>query len=354
MISSRKPVAPLVPPTGPAPRISFLIAAWNEAHGIAACLESVVQLSYPNLEVVVCAGGSDRSFEIASQIDDPRLIVLEQCAGDGKQHSLRRCLERASGEIIYQLDADCRIPEATFARVAGPVVRREEEVVNGTVYTPLPGQLDNPFVVSQCANWVYTALHRPAYCARLTGANSALRRDLLEQVGAFHPEVGVGEDYELAKRLVQAGARIRYAFDASIVTEHPTRFRAYFNQQARWLRSAVVHGPRFGAWREAATNLRTSLVGLAMLALPCLCLTLMLVAGTTSLTLRLIATIWAVLFLHALCSRVRYLKFTSLWLGIQIPWRTYLLLPGYVLLDFLAWTIPLFQYPVRSWREHWS
>ena len=109
--------------------MSFLVAAWNEEATLQACIEAILGLSYPNLEIVLCAGGADRTWEIASRLSDARLILLEQHPGDGKQKSLQRCLERSSGDMIYLLDADCRITEEAFARILGPILHREELAV---------------------------------------------------------------------------------------------------------------------------------------------------------------------------------------------------------------------------------
>src|SRR5262245_55148737 len=80
------------------PRVSALVAAWNEARGIAEHIGSFLALSYPNIELILCAGGPDGTFELASRHADERVIVLDQHPGEGKQHSLARCLEHATGE----------------------------------------------------------------------------------------------------------------------------------------------------------------------------------------------------------------------------------------------------------------
>jgi cellulose synthase/poly-beta-1,6-N-acetylglucosamine synthase-like glycosyltransferase len=332
-----------------APCVSFLVAAWNEESTVRACIDAILCLSYPNLEVVLCAGGADRTWEIASQLRDPRLILLEQSRGDGKQKSLQRSLEKASGDIIYLLDADCLITEAAFARILSPILDREEQAVTSIPCTPLPGQIHSPFVLSQCASRAYTSICQAAYCSGLSGANSAVRREPLEKAGAFTTHAPSGVDYDLGKRLLGLGMRIRYRADASLPIKFHTRIVPYLRQQARWLRNVVILGARFRKYREVAACLSTSLLGITMLLVPLLWIT----PGIPSTLTRLSGAAWAFAFLHACMSRLRYLKITAEWLGLRVPLRAVLLLPLFLLIDFLAWTIPLGQYPVRSSRKRW-
>ncbi|HML18244.1 MAG TPA: glycosyltransferase family 2 protein [Bryobacteraceae bacterium] len=335
-----------------APLVSFLLAAWNEESTLRPSVDAVLHLGYPNLEIVVCAGGTDRTWQIASEFSDSRLILLNQQPGDGKQKSLARCLNRASGEIIYLLDAGGQITDSAFARMLGPILSRNEQAVTSIPCTPFPEQLASPFVVSQCACRVYTSIYQPEYCSGLSGANSVIRRPALEQAGGFRAELGAGGDYDLGKHLVRAGIRIRYDARASFPIEFHTKLGAYLRQQARWLRTVVIHGIRFRAYREVASCLLTSLVGLAMLVLPFLALAAVFL-GISSAIVRICATAWAIGLGHAFLSRLRYLKVAALWLGIRVHRNTVALLPVFLLIDFLAWTIPLFQYPSKQWRHRW-
>ena len=339
--------------SGDPPGVSFLVAAWNEESTVRACIEAILRLTCPKLAIVLCAGGTDRTWEIASQLSDPRLTLLEQRPGDGKQKSLQRCLEKASGDILYLLDADCLITEAAFARVLSPILNHEEQAVTAIPCTPLPEQLPLPFVLSQCASRVYTSICQPEYCSGLSGANSAVRREPLQKAGGFTTEAPSGVDYDLGQRLLRLGTRIRYRADASIPTKFHTRVGPYLRQQARWLRNVVVLGRRFRNYREVTACLFTSLVGFAMLIIPCLLLTRAFLPDIPPTLVRLAAALWMCAFLHALMSRLRYLGIAAEWLGIRFPLRAALLLPLFLLIDFLAWTIPLGQYPVNSLRQRW-
>jgi cellulose synthase/poly-beta-1,6-N-acetylglucosamine synthase-like glycosyltransferase len=354
----RKRVSSLIAARTPVPRdltsterVSFLVAAWNEESTIEACIQAILHLNHPDFEVILHAGGTDRTWEIASRIPDPRLVVLLQRQGEGKQASLQKCFERASGEIIYLLDAGCLITNDAFARILQPIILGKEQAITSSPCVPFPAQMGSPFVANQCAARVYTSISQPEYCPGLAGANSAIRRAALEQAGGFHPGIRTGGDYDLGQRLLGHGVRIRYDVEASFPIRFHMRVRPYLRQQARWLRNVVSHGMRFGAYREVASCLATSLVGFAMLSLPLIALVLSY--PLVSPTAMIIGGCWAMLFLYACFSRFRYLKVASLWLDTPLMPSAVAMIPACLTIDFLAWSIPLVQYPSKKLRERW-
>ena len=119
------------------------------------------------------------------------------------------------------------------------------------------------------------------------------------------------------------------------------------------VRNVVIHGIRFRAYPEVVMSLTTSLIGAVMLLLPCLWTLCPFISGISSTALRVSAGFRVAIFLHAFLSRLRYVGTASAWLGIRFPRRVVLLIPAHLLVDFLAWTIPLGQYPVKILRDGW-
>src|SRR5512132_4146763 len=46
-----------------APKVSILVAAWNERDTIDAHIRSFSELRYPNIELILCAGGADDTLD---------------------------------------------------------------------------------------------------------------------------------------------------------------------------------------------------------------------------------------------------------------------------------------------------
>ena len=166
---------------------------------------------------------------------------------------------------------------------------------------------------------------------------------MLERSGGLDTEAATGTDYVLAKMLSRAGARIRLVPQSLVATEYPETIRSYLRQQRRWLRNVVLHGRRFEATDEVRSSLRTSAVGAGMLLLP---------FGTVIFGPELFV-LWLLLLLHAVFSRVRYLRFTSIALGLPFGARQVAIQIPMLLLDFAAWSLTLLDYLSPQRRSRW-
>lgn len=306
-----------------APKVSALVAAWNEAGNIDAHIKSFLALAYPNIELILCAGGSDDTLARARRYSGERIVVLEQRAGEGKQRALARCYEQANGEIIYLTDADCLFDDEALVRLLAAIVNDGERVATGR-FAPLPNQQRNPFVNNQWAVDTYARSHAGAYVTGLIGRNAVSTRAALKQSHALEVDVAIGTDYYLAKRLIAEGYRIRYVHGSVVSTHYHTMLMPYVQQQSRWLRNIMLHGRQFGAHNEVAGAIRNCSVGIVTVALPLF-------------TPILGAIAWALWFM-GLCfagiNRARYLLFSRS-CSQPTPLQALLLAPLYAVLDLI-------------------
>ncbi len=335
------------PPTlATTPRVTVLVAAWNEADLIDQHIRSVLSLRYPNLEYVLCAGGADDTYRLAKRYERPGVIVLEQRPGEGKQAALRRGLERASGEIIFLTDADCLVDDANFERTIAPIVAGEDEATSGAS-RPLGRQLASETLATyRWAADAYASAHAPLHGEGLFGRNAAVSRSALKQAGDLRADVPTGTDYHLAKSLLAAGLPIRQVVESQVTTRYPNSLGTYLRQQRRWLRNPVVLGWRFRAYHEVAVALRTSLIGLGMLLVP----------AALPLAGRGLLALWLLALATSVAGKVRYLAFAALVekaVNRRVVLRACASAVPLTLVEFAVWAAPLADLLVPSWRRKW-
>lgn len=91
-----------------APLISVVIPAYNHEKFIGAAMDSVLQQSHRNLEVVVVDDGStDRTAEVVLAYDDSRIRYYHQENQDA-YNTINRGISLAKGEYISILNSDDR------------------------------------------------------------------------------------------------------------------------------------------------------------------------------------------------------------------------------------------------------
>lgn len=104
------------------PSVSICIAARNETHALAQCLEYVLKSDYPKLEILVLDDSSD---------DDTSLIIksfagagVRFIAGAslpsnwlGKNHAYQTLIDEASGDYVLFLDVDTAVTVDTVTKL---------------------------------------------------------------------------------------------------------------------------------------------------------------------------------------------------------------------------------------------
>lgn len=323
------------------PRVSVLVAAWDEGPRIEAHIRSFLALRYPAIELVICAGGADHTYERALALAGPTVTVLRQEPGEGKQRALARCLARASGELLYLTDADCRYDDEALVRLLAPLVAGESEAATGAS-RPLDEQLCRVLPRHLWAADVASDARRPAASEGILGRNAAVTRRAIERIGGLDYPAPTGTDYQLAKRLLRAGVGIRFVRESVVATGYPETLEAYRRKQSRWLRNLLLYGPRYGARHEVAATRRTIAVGAGLLALP--------LAGLRFLPA---LQLWLVLLLHGSLARLRYARVLAALDGRPVGWRHALALPALTLADMLAWASPLWDLLSPRRRNQW-
>jgi biofilm PGA synthesis N-glycosyltransferase PgaC len=102
------------------PRVSFVIAAYNEERNIGEKLRNTLALDYPAsaLEVLVVSNGStDRTTEIVGTFPDPRVRLID-LPEPGKARALNAGAAAATGEILVFTDADFFLDDHTLRLLA--------------------------------------------------------------------------------------------------------------------------------------------------------------------------------------------------------------------------------------------
>lgn len=241
------------------PQVSLIAAAWNEEANLEAFLSSYTTLDYLNKELILCAGGTDRTYEIAKNWASPTITVLKQEKGQGKFNALQNCLTYTNGAIIMLTDSDSILNSEGFRKLLAPIINKETSVTTGFVH-PLPAQKNIPFVYNQ---WLYMCykltgfLKKSANSSFLLGQNSAILKPLI--VAAYDVKLPAitGDDTYLALHVINQGHRILRVPDSSVASDFPDTFMKFVRQRSRWRRDYFVHqyanGNRKVIWKEIIT-----------------------------------------------------------------------------------------------------
>jgi biofilm PGA synthesis N-glycosyltransferase PgaC len=238
---------PLPPPSDlHFPALTILIAAYNEAAGIADAVENVLTQDYSGeLELLVIDDGSaDRTAEIVATRAqfEPRLRLIRAHHG-GKEAALNRGLAEAGGALIATVDADTRLAPGSLTRLASRLLIAPPDTVAaaGAVFVANPRE----GLLAREQDWDYflgiASIKRQQGLLQGTlvaqGAFSVYDAHALRAAGGW-PDA-IGEDIVLTWAFLSDGAEVSYEPTAIAFTEAPTGLGAYIRQRRRWARGMI-------------------------------------------------------------------------------------------------------------------
>ena len=270
---------PLIPP------VAILVPALNEEGSISVSVRNLLDLDYPELEVIVINDGStdktlnvlERAFSLrpvrmiyVNKADsapvrgvyrsesEPRLIVLDKQSGGSKSDAVNAGLNVARSPYICVVDADSVLERDALLRIMIPVLHNPEQVVGvGGIVRVLNGsELEHGSVrkirlphkgieAVQVVEYLRAFLIGREAWARgnmltiISGAFGVFRTDMVRDVGGYRTSA-IGEDLDLVMRLHRklrdSGQKYRIQFvpDPVCWTEVPSDLRSLAKQRARW------------------------------------------------------------------------------------------------------------------------
>jgi cellulose synthase/poly-beta-1,6-N-acetylglucosamine synthase-like glycosyltransferase len=205
------------------PRVSLIIAAYNEEQSIGAKLDNVLKLDYPReqLEVLVASDGSDdRTNEIVASYENDiiRLLPLER---QGKAGALNAAVAQASGDILVFSDANSMYHPLAIRELVAPFA---DELVGGVagnqVYVSASQSEQGEQQYWNFDRKLKQSQSSAGNAISATGAIYAIRRALFQGVPA-----GVTDDFATSTSVIAQGYRLVFAPDA-IAYEPPAESSA--------------------------------------------------------------------------------------------------------------------------------
>jgi len=234
-----------VPPDPDPPRISVVVCTYNGGETVAETIERLLELRYPDLEVIVVIDGStDETIRIVERHDEVRMIRTEN---RGLSAARNTGLEAATGEIIAYIDDDA-YPDLHWLDYLAAAFRNGDFVGVGGPNLAPP---EDPFLAQVVAN----APGGPTYvlitdveAEHIPGCNMAFRRDAMRAIGGFDPRFRTaGDDVDICWRLQGAGGRLGFHPGAVVWHHRRPSLRRYWKQQVGYGRAEALLE---GKWPE--------------------------------------------------------------------------------------------------------
>lgn len=218
------------------PPVSVLIPAFNEEKTIEKTIESILESTYLDLEIIVIDNNShDRTAELVTRFTDGKVKLVRE-KRQGKFAALNRGIKNARGKILVAVDADTQVLPNTIFELIQPFQNPRVGAVAGNLKI---GNVINPLTAFQAVEYI-TSLHldRRAYeilgaVPVVPGALGAWRKRAVLAAGGYKEDT-LTEDADLTIRVQRAGYKVIFVGTAVGYTEGPETIQAFLKQRLRW------------------------------------------------------------------------------------------------------------------------
>lgn len=184
--------------------LAVVMPVYNEERTVLQAVKEVLALDLPcpMQLIVVDDGSSDRTPELLSSLDDPRLVHLRHETNRGKGAALRTGAAAATASHLVPFDADLEYSAADLARLMEPVLSGQADIVYGT--RAGHGKVQHRYTVYALGNSVMTGLANFMFRAGISDLHTCLKLMPLNVMRSLPlTQEGFGLDTEMTAWLLR-------------------------------------------------------------------------------------------------------------------------------------------------------
>ncbi len=211
------------------PKVSVVVASYNGARTLRACLESLQRLNYPDYEIVLVDDGStDATAQIASIFKNVRYVCQIH---QGLSVARNTGIAMAQGEIVAFTDSDCRADEDWLYYLINDLLNSKFAGIGGHNFLPPEDSLVAAAVQVSPGGPAHVMLNDRT-AEHIPGCNMAFYKWALEEIGGFDPIYHkAGDDVDVCWRLQQRGYKLGFSPAGFVWHYRRSTVRGYLNQQ---------------------------------------------------------------------------------------------------------------------------
>lgn len=191
------------------PRLSIIMGVYNGERHVQKAILSLLVQDFEDFELIIVNDGStDSSLEKIKQIEDPRIVIIDQ-ENQGLTKSLNNAIKIAKGEFIARQDAD---DISIFNRFSKQLAIFEKEpslgLLGSSMYISNPrGLFNEVFFYPESNESIKKAIY--SYNPFVHGS-IVIRKSVLDSLGGYNEAFRYVQDYELWSRVVQITKCMNY------------------------------------------------------------------------------------------------------------------------------------------------
>lgn len=242
--------------------ISIIVVTFNDREKLLRCLASLELQDWPReqTEIIVVDDGSEDGTAGAVEREFPGAVLVTK-ENSGPDNSRNAGIDRAKGEIIALIDADCTAPPDWLESLAAGLEEHRTPIIGGRILHP-DGFWARMIGLSDFGE--FQGL-KPKEVSNIPTCNMGVRSELFQRF-RFDEEARIGGDVLFAQKLKQEGIRLLYD-PGILIYHHPEATRQAFFDRARRYGAGFVQVRRKASGLKYGQLVRSGIVGVIVATL---------------------------------------------------------------------------------------
>jgi len=208
-------------------KVSVVICTYSEEmyEHFREAVESILAQTYDDVELVLVSDGNGTVYRRMREDfgDRPDSIVSRTEKNVGISAARNHGIELATGDIVAQIDDDA-IADPSWIEELVEVYESTDAIAVGGKMTP-EWVAGKPEFLPEEFYWLIGVTHRGfgesgEEVRNTFGSNISFRREVLEELGGFDPDVGRKGEAEIQAHESELGTRLRQQFGRGVIY-HP-------------------------------------------------------------------------------------------------------------------------------------
>jgi cellulose synthase/poly-beta-1,6-N-acetylglucosamine synthase-like glycosyltransferase len=211
------------------PKVSIIVAAFNNERTIDECLKAIFELDYPKdfLEVIVVDGCSkDATVKIAQRY--PVKVVSEPLNAPA---AYNYAMKMVSNDVLGFIDSDAKVEKEWLSKLVPHLADPQVAGVSGGIET---WNTENAWARSIGYDLKSRYARLKKYVVRVATMNLLMKKSVIEEVGGFDEKLPSQYDTDLGFRITSRGYKILFEPSAKCYHFNRSTVSGYFRQQLQY------------------------------------------------------------------------------------------------------------------------
>ena len=231
------------------PFISIIVPVYNEGKVMGSSIESLLDLDYPNYEIIVVNDGStDETAKVGEAIVGHRKgrngmvkVSLINKPNGGKAKALNAGIQYSNAQFVLCMDGDSQLTPNTLRMAVRHFVDPNVGAVAGNVKVQNRKKVLTDLQALEYLEGLNLARSAQGYAQMVNiipGPIGLFRRTALRDSG-FYSSDTFAEDADVTLKILANGWKIIYEPNAVAYTEAPVKIQQLLKQRYRWTRGIL-------------------------------------------------------------------------------------------------------------------